>query len=311
MGQVHDFIRRRPALHLVCGNTFLATPIRVSDNMALTPLRPMGAGLEASYIAALVDLLGYEVDEGLRTAIKTEGETHRPATLCTIIVESGDTVREIESAGLQQAAFLKMALAWVTQKRADTLAVIAAGPKNFSWRLGDVHEPRTMCRMSFGDPGRPLRQIIRAAEIDRRFRFSLSQFTDTLGEADPEFLMARCFVCMEGLASEQKGGDTGSREAIRLLCKSLNVPHETHVLNSGETTAIDVVEISGRVRQKLMHGIPFDRDLPGWLRDLLSRDDVQAVVVGAVVSCCESVIEELAKRILASDPDSAGREVNN
>lgn len=120
-----------------------------------------------------------------------------------------------------------------------------------------------------------------------RYAFALTTYRDALRDVDTEFRISRFFVCLESLAFRLKSATIGSRTAVRLLLGIQNAEISPHTLPDGRVVKVDRVEIGGRVRDKIFHGIPFNttalnddaaayyewaRTHPGYLRDLLASD---------------------------------------
>jgi hypothetical protein len=94
---------------------------------------------------------------------------------------------------------------------------------------------------------------------DERFTFALSLYHDALKEPNARFRIGRMFNVLEALAYQVKATTRESRKAVKQLL-GLSAGATTEVQRDGVKYRFDAVEIAGRVRDKLFHGVPFEAD---------------------------------------------------
>jgi hypothetical protein len=96
-------------------------------------------------------------------------------------------------------------------------------------------------------------------ESDERFAFALSIFRDALHETNVKFKIARLFSVLESLAYALKADGTGSRQAVRMMLRLEHGP-VCETSDNGRKIRYERIELAGRLRDKLFHGVPFLRD---------------------------------------------------
>src|SRR5262245_36838409 len=150
--------------------------------------------------------------------------------------------------------------------------------------------PPTRRRMRLG-PGNletNIANIRDAADSDEHFAFALSRYGDALHERNNHFKIARLFSVLEGLAYALKTDKVRSRAAVRLML-GLEADATEEISYGGRTIRYQRIELSGRLRDKLYHGVPFGRDdLSAEWRDSFDVLSEQPdALINALVSDCE------------------------
>jgi len=285
-------LHRTPALHVLYVGAFLQSPILVSNNITITPLQSLGKRVEGEYLADFLRMIGAEVSEPAARELVAQGVEHRPVVVLTIA--SNDLV----DLTLQQAVanplvtHVEAVIAWATGNDPLPFATVLASPKQVSCGLTSAGEQPRRRRLGFGNTGKAfsssMTALLKAIEEDEHFAFALSLHRDAVRETNLQFKAARYFACLEALAYRLKRGGVGSRTAVRRLFLP-DISYMMQVEIDGRQVQLDTVEICGRIRDKLFHGIPFTaRDLKPELRPYYRNlQDDPSQLVGQIEAFCE------------------------
>jgi hypothetical protein len=287
-----DRLRRRPALHVLYAGVYLQSPVLVSDEILIIPFRPLGKAVEGHYLADFVRLIGAEVSEPDVSKLVAQGAEQRPVTILTI------TSVDLEGTSLSSAVkkplltHIESVIAWATGNTPLPFATVLASGDGISCGLTHAGEQSRRTRLGFGNTGQEFTSqvaaFLTASEEDEHFAFALSLHRDAVREANLFFKAARYFTCLEALAYRLKGGEVGSKEAVRRLLGS-DFSYMMQVEIEGKPVQVDTVEICGRIRDKLFHGVPFrEEDLKRDLREyfrIIERDPSE--LVGQIEAFCE------------------------
>lgn len=304
MGEIAEFIRQRPALHSLCTNVTIQSPIRVGPSMSVlpSPLPAMGSSAEAVQVEILMNTIAPPVPKAVADRIREQGEKNRPVVLCTVIASSDGTPDEVELAAAADMDRLYAALAWAAGTRPVPFAIVAATPGGVGYKLTNAYSPKPLYHLL----GRPLSEslaaITTAARADERFSFALALYADTLSERNPRFFAARCFNCMEALASGYKA-TRKSRDAVRLLFAEMfpdGPNHETNVQTSAGMLCVDIVELCGQLRDQIFHGSPVqERRLSARIRPAFREFEKAPSLFRSTIQWkCADLIDRVAKGIV-------------
>src|SRR5438552_12093581 len=94
---------------------------------------------------------------------------------------------------------------------------------------------------------------------DEHFAFALSLHHDAVKESNPRFRIGRFFNALECLAYRLKSADRPSRKAVKYLV-GLDDGASSGVTIEEQDYRYDPIEVGGRIRDKLFHGVPFRRE---------------------------------------------------
>jgi hypothetical protein len=196
----------------------------------------------------------------------------------------------LEEASSADLARARLALAWSTGEEPVPVAVVTATRSETFFRILPPNSRRRQ-RLGFGNEREQhepvIKRVIDAAAKDERFAFAVSMYVDALSADEAEFRVARFYACLEALSYRiRHRHGKRSRAAVRDL---IGLPEGAlmQVAEGDERFSIDRVELGGRIRDKLFHGVPFDdselteeakrayavlKARPSQLRDLLMND---------------------------------------
>ena len=255
-------LQHRPAVHQLCIGAFIQETLHLRSNVAAVPLQPLGFDSEAHYAGRYAnEVVGAQVDNENLEALKSEGRQAGPIVAIVVqhkIDAPPELLDKIANPLLRHA---RSVLGWVAGNTVVPFAMVTATTDNTFFRIIPPHT-RQRQRLGFGNTGAEyqalLGRIMTSAEEDEHFAFALSMFHDALREETPEFRVARFFACLESLAYRLKKG-RGSRDAVRCLI-GLENGAMCSFSEDGKDYSYDRVEVAGRIRDKLFHGIPFNPD---------------------------------------------------
>jgi hypothetical protein len=139
-----------------------------------------------------------------------------------------------------------------------------------------------------------LSQVYQKAATSERLRFVLSSFRDAIAEIDNRFRAARLFTVLECLATENKNGGLGSRQAVRHLLGISSEPRQW--VFDGTPYVFEIIEVAGRLRDKLFHGVPFvESDLNEQSRPVFSLLATSHEIGDILAEYCRLGIYDLAR----------------
>lgn len=253
-------LRHRPAVHQLCAGAFLQEMLPLGEHVTAVPLKPLGFDLEAHYAATYArEVVGAEVDEPALEQLKRQGTNSIPIIAIVVRNRIDAPAEEMERVAGPFMERARMLVAWLSGELPKPFALITASEKQTFFRM-IPYQSRRRQRLGFGNTGTDIRgqlfRIAKLAETDERFAFALSMFHDALRELNPPFRAARLFSCLESLAYRVKD-DKGSRQRVRKLL-GLEAGATVRIGSGAESYEYDRVEIAGRIRDKLFHGVPFE-----------------------------------------------------
>lgn len=290
MGFALEILRTRPAVHEICAGAFVQESLHLGASMWVFPMEPLGFAAEAQITARYAhEVVGADVDDEAFKFLVREGRSARPLIAIvhhSVVDASPEDLETRAGPDLDRARLL---VAWSAGEVPEPIARVTVTSAGCFFRL---HLPfsRERQRLGLGNEREPheaaLRRLYAAMESDDRFAFAVSLFREALREQNAEFRAARFFACLEALTYRIRGAYAGSRSAVRALL-GLDAGAVMTIGIDGQQVSFDRVELAGRLRAKLFHGVPFDegelneqtraaynylREHPRQLGDLLHMD---------------------------------------
>lgn len=231
-----------------------------------------------------------DVDEQGVANLVEQGK-HANPLVALVAISNVDAPAEVLEASARPALErARSIVSWSAGELAVPFAYVIAGLQGSSFRMLPPPSRRRQ-RLGFGNTGTDyvvqLSRMLDASESDEHFAFALSLYREALREEHAEFRVARFFSCLEALAYRLKARHQGrSRDAVRdLLGIAAGVTSRMQG-QDGTPIEFDRIELGGRIRDKLFHGVPFDgsslthasRSAYAWLRTQpdLFRDMLQS-----------------------------------
>jgi len=298
--QLLTLLRRSPAIHCLYAGVFLQEPLPLADDLLITPLQPLGKLAEADFLASFSHMIGLPVPASSTHALAREAKGHRPVVAVSIFVTVPATVEQLEQLAQPRLGVAEPVLAWASANRPLPLGYVAVLEGHSHLKLAAFGEPVHRIRLGLSNRGEDflgqIRALMTASETDENLAFALSLYRDAIGEQNPEFRIARYFACLEALAYRFKAGSVGSRNAVRqLFLPEVSVTDQ--IEHEGRTYSVDVIEIAGRLRDKLFHGVPFAegglRDDLRWYFTLLKNEPER--LASHVAALCELELSRWAQ----------------
>jgi hypothetical protein len=293
---LQEELRRRPSVHQLCYGPFLQETIRLDSDVLAVPLQPFGFKGEAEYLSRyLKDCLGGQVEASRFAELCASAENALPViALCVSNLVEG-SVELLEDLVRPRLERSRLVLSWATGDNVVPFAVATATLSSFYFRLLPPSS-RYRRRLGFGNTGADfqsqIERIAKATASDEHFSFALALLHDALHEPNHLFRIARLFNVLESLAANLKTETFPSRKAVRYMLESqggMNAKVQSQLTFRGTQIDYDPVEIGGRVRDKLFHGVPFRReDLNAEARpvfDVLSKEP--QLIADTVLALCE------------------------
>lgn len=257
--EIRETLRRRPAVHLLCYGAFLQSPIWLADDLFAVGMEPLGIKTQALYTVRYVNgvLDGTVGEQGL-DAFADQGKNSLPVIVILRLLEDSGTPEELHRQAEASLLDGRRALSWVTTEDPVPFAVaVRTADKTFYWPI--VPYGRNLMRLGPGDVGPDFHDLVgrllAASKEDERLGFALALFHDAVREENQLFRVARFFNCLECLAFRIKRS-LPSRKAVKHLLEHDGVvPMEAEI--EGRRVKFDHIELAGRLRDKLFHGVPF------------------------------------------------------
>ena len=280
----------RPAVHQICAGAFVQERLNLGAAIWAIPLRPLGFMSEAAVTAQYAREIGAVVDQGALDNLISQGANSRPLVAlvrhCAVDVDPA----LLEEAASEDLRIARHVIAWSSGETPEPIAMVTARKSETYFRMIPPTS-RNRQRLGLGNERERhepvMQRLFKAMAEDQRFSFAVSIYVDALKADDPEFRVARFYACLESLTYRirSRHGDK-SRAAVRDL---IGMPEGAafSVNAEGQQLTMDRIEVGGRIRDKLIHGVPFnERDLtvearraytylrtqPAQLRDMLMTD---------------------------------------
>lgn len=299
---VKAHLAQRPSVHQLCKGAFLQEPITVGSTTLLVPLSPIGYRTQAEYVGHYVqELTDASVDQAAIRSLVARGEPVWPVVAVVVHCSDGQTPEELEAAVETQLDLGRQILAWASGDDVTPFGLVTLPEDNSFFRLLFPHSRRRH-RLGFGNTGEDfasqIARILQAAEGDERFAFALSLYHDAVRERNPQFQIARFFNCLECMAAKLKTKKRPSRKAVKYLL-GLEDGAMVEVSHQNSKIRYDAVEIGGRVRDQLFHGVTFrEKDLISEARPAFALYQMKPdIMAGALKGYCELEIARWANGV--------------
>ncbi len=254
-------LRRRPAVHQLCSGAFLQEPIWLSEDIVAVVLLPLGFKTQAEYTARYAhEIAAANVDAAAVSNLAAQGSNALPVIAIARFFSIDATPENLESVAAPDLEQARRVLGWASADEVTPFASVTLTTTESFFRLVAPHS-RLRQRLGFGNTGvtfhSQIARIIHAAKEDEHFEFALSLHHDALRETNPQFRIARLFNCLECLAYKLKGRhEEKSRRAVKDLL-GLEDGASVELYLGGVKYRYDAIEIAGRIRDKLFHGVAF------------------------------------------------------
>lgn len=257
-----EILQLRPAVHKLYYGAFIQEPLEIKANLFAIPLKALGFQSQAEYLGLYSEQIAkVAVDQGGLNNLITQGSDVFPV-VALVFINSTDASPELleNEAKVEFKKAIKV-ISWASGDELAAFGVLTLTKDQSYFRLLLPHSNKKL-RLGFGNTGREyknqINNIIEAIEKDEHFEFGLSLYHDALKESNPHFQIARFFSCLECLAYKLKSDERPSRKAVKyLLGLEGGAFSEVHI--DGKKYRYDVVEIAGRIRDKLFHGVKFKK----------------------------------------------------
>ncbi len=252
-------IRTRPTVHRLYRGAWLREDTRLSDDLIAVPLQPIGSDDPVDFLADYAELIGARFDKAGVLGARLKGIVASPVIALVLSPRGSDGQGDLLAHSRQALALGGTVLSSMAGQKLLRLAdLVHEGNGDAYYSLApDGATPSRILSILGSETPELHQKVFAQAQESEEYRFALVLFRDAVTEPNPRFRLARLFNVLEGLASENKAEGLGSRKAVRTLlgmCESGEV-REFDI--EGRKYQIDLVELAGRFRDKLFHGVPF------------------------------------------------------
>lgn len=289
-----QLLRTQPAVHELCAGGFLRETVHFGDGLSAIPLQPLGSDDRIDFLVKYArDLVGAKFDEPVASEARLRGLISSPVVSLVCTASEDGSPMEIEASVRPRLEVARqvMSCAVVQPFVPFALFIHAQSSKGYYRLLEPGHKGTRSRILSIVELETPhlLARVFTKARDDETYRFALSLLHDAVAESNPRFRIARLFNVLECLASENKTGGLPSRKAVRYL---LGFPVEGDVKEwniEGKRHSFDIVELAGRLRDKLFHGAPFSpEDLAMNVRSaFLLLEDAPLYIADTLTEYCK------------------------
>lgn len=260
-----DILQQKSSVHKLYYGGYIQETLQLKENIYAVPLKVLGFNDESNYTSRYVtEICGGAVDAKQLHSLIQQGEKALPVVAIVVLELTIDTPETMEQEAEKALIIPEKIVGWAAGENLVPFAYITSLPEQHFFRILPPHSRRRQ-RLGFGNTGNDyssqLTRMIDCAEKDEHFLFALSLYRDALTEENATFKIARYFSCLESLAYKLKSKEMPSRKAVKQL---LGLKDGAFVQQNirGKEYKYDRIEISGRLRDKLFHGIPFkEKDL--------------------------------------------------
>lgn len=260
-----DILQQKRSVHKLYYGGYIQETLQLKENIYAVPLKALGFNDESNYTSRYVtEICGGVVDAKQLHSLIQQGEKALPVVAIVVLELTVDTPETMEQEAEKALIIPEKIVGWAAGENLVPFAYIISLPEQHFFRILPPHS-RQRQRLGFGNTGNDyssqLTRMIECAEKDEHFLFALSLYRDALAEENATFKIARYFSCLESLAYKLKSKEMPSRKAVKQL---LGLKDGAFVQQNirGKEYKYDRIEISGRLRDKLFHGIPFkEKDL--------------------------------------------------
>ena len=256
-----QFLCRQPAVHELCSGGFIREVVQLDEDLMAIPLHPLGSDDQIEFLVRYArDLLGATFDVPRSFEARLRGLISSPVVSLVCVPPPVDNQKDMEAS---VRARLDMARHVLSCPAAQpfvpfALFVHAEGSQGFYRLIRPEHEGSRTRILSVLELETPelFAKVFAHACINETYSFALSLLHDAMAETNARFRIARLFNVLECLASENKA-ELPSRKAVRYL---LGFPVDGHAKAwtiDGREYRFDIIELAGRLRDKLFHGTAF------------------------------------------------------
>ncbi len=261
--EILEITKRRPSVHELYYGSFIQEPILLSKNLFAIPLKPIGFNSQSNYLGQYaLEIADAPLDvDGLNNLI-AQGSNALPVVAIVYLLDIDAPPEELEANSREKLNQANRILSWASGDNITPFGILTLRLNESFFRLVIPHSNYKV-RLGFGnteqDFQNQISNLIKAIEEDEYFNFGISIFQDALREVNPKFKIARFFSCLECFAYKIKSKKRPSRKAVKyLLGLEDGAVSEVHI--NEVKYRYDVIEIAGRIRDKLFHGVQFSQD---------------------------------------------------
>jgi hypothetical protein len=254
-------LNHKPSVHKLCSGAFIQETIQLKDNVFAVPLKAVGFSDESEYVAKyVIDICGGKVEHSQLDQLKKQGENALPVIALVVQLQKEDTPENMEKIAEAELMIPEKVIGWAAGEELTVFAYVTSVIQQQYFRVVPPQSRRRQ-RLGIGNTGsdysNQIQRMVVCAQNDEHFLFALGLYKDALNESNQVFKIARFFSVLESLSYKIKS--EGSRKGVRKL---LGLSNGAMVCCNIEGTEykFDRVEISGRLRDKLFHGVPFKED---------------------------------------------------
>ena len=258
---LNNLLNKRPSVHRLVYGAYLQEPQFFSKNVFAVPLKTFGYEVQAKYLALYSsEISKSKINQDFLSALIKQGENSLPVISVIYFPDSDDTAEKLEEKSRFDLNLAIQAISWTSGNRPEEFGTVIRTVKEEYIKLATPQTTRRT-RLGFGNTGEDfnnqIERIIETSKKDEHFSYALSILYDANFEANPRFQIARYFNCLECLAYKLKS-ENQSRKAVKKLI-GLENGAMCEVSINGKKYRYDVIEIAGRIRDKLFHGAGFKK----------------------------------------------------
>jgi hypothetical protein len=290
--EVLAILRRRPAVHRLTYGAYVQGHFWIDINTFVVPLAPMGFSHAAGYAVQYhQEILGMVPERRAIAELDKQGAFALPVVAVVRFTDEAVSSEVMEALALPHLNQAEQLLAWITGDNVTAFASLVATQGQLYFKATPPHSRQRML-LGPGNIGhnleRNVAKIRDAANGDEHFAFALSLYSDALHERNKLFKIARLFNVLEALAYALKTQEIKSRAAVRLML-GLETGAADETSYGRRKVRYQRIELSGRVRDKLYHGVSFVREhLSAEWRDSFDVfSDQPDLLVSSLMSDCE------------------------
>lgn len=294
------FTSARPSVHRLYHGAFIQAPFQLGLNTIVFPLLPVGADHLIEYAKDYQgQFFGQPMQAEAEQSFSQSGCTNSPVIAVVCVPPEDNDPAAMELACNRIFTRAEQAISWISGNYPVPFMNFVSKRSGMFARFIPPPQTRRM-HLSFGDHATEqqdrVEKLLAAADADERFSFGLSMYRDATHEHNPGYQIARLFSVLESFAYALKGDGIGSRTAVRKMMGLEAGAIGEAGLQCGRKIRYDRVELSGRLRDKLFHGVPFSRDdlSDEWRDGFDLIADHPDILVRDLKSDCETEISKWA-----------------
>ena len=261
--EILEITKRRPSVHELYYGAFIQEPILISKDLLAIPLKPIGFISQSHYLGQYaLEIANAPLDEDGLTNLIAHGSNALPVVAVVCLLDVDAPPEELEAKSRVMLDHANRILSWAAGDNITSFGILTLRLDESFFRLVVPHSNYRM-RLGFGNTGpdfkNQISNLIKAIDEDEHFNFGISIFQDALREVNLKFKIARFFSCLECFAHKIKSKERPSRKAVKYLLDLEDcIISEAFII--GAKFRYDIIEIAGRIRDKLFHGVPFKED---------------------------------------------------